>query len=508
MADAEMTNEESYHFDAFGYLVVRSVLSAAEVERCARGLEQFDPEEVPAAAAHRFPFLQLRDHPVLARYAEELCGDGFRVDGWPLLVGGGRGEEQGLTGGSEWVDWSRAYRHHYGVRLCQRLQAYWALVDVGPDDGGFVLIPGSHNSQVEAPQEVIDGSDDMGLVCQPSLGAGDLLLVAGNIVHGTRPWRGEGPQRLLGWTYIANRVRPTPGNGVLGRAKSLPEWTAQLTPEQRAVVHNPDPSEPPIHVATDGEKSWVEEGEQVHHPSIYVRDPDNKIDQKEFYHWDLCGHLVLSGVMDEAWLQAANEAIDAYPERINKGSTGSYGDSKSLKAEGHRSGMGDLWNLPAPHCEPFRKMLAHPALIQRLNWMMGSGYAATQCSAFLSEKGGAGHYMHSGSCNPSATNHYEVRNGRAYCEYINVVWQLRDVVRADGGFAVVPGSHKGRYPLPEGIKTLDDDCMGMAKHVPVKAGDVLLFLGSAQTHGAYAWQGELPRRGVFLQYRSRNMFPG
>ena len=26
MADAEMTNEESYHFDAFGYLIVRNAL--------------------------------------------------------------------------------------------------------------------------------------------------------------------------------------------------------------------------------------------------------------------------------------------------------------------------------------------------------------------------------------------------------------------------------------------------------------------------------------------------
>jgi ectoine hydroxylase-related dioxygenase (phytanoyl-CoA dioxygenase family) len=49
--------------------------------------------------------------------------------------------------------------------------------------------------------------------------------------------------------------------------------------------------------------------------------------------------------------------------------------------------------------------------------------------------------------------------------------------------------------------------MGMVKHVPMQAGDVLFFLASAQTHGAFAWQGEMPRRGILMSYRSRNIFP-
>eukprot|EP01043_Picozoa_sp_COSAG02_P119841 COSAG02_NODE_56538_length_285_cov_0.725806_1_plen_37_part_10 len=34
------------------------------------------------------------------------------------------------------------------------------------------------------------------------------------------------------------------------------------------------------------------------HPSIYKRDPDSEIDELEFFHWELCGYLVLRGVMD------------------------------------------------------------------------------------------------------------------------------------------------------------------------------------------------------------------
>ena len=60
---------------------------------------------------------------------------------------------------------------------------------------------------------------------------------------------------------------------------------------------------------------------------------------------------------------------------------------------------------------------------------------------------------------------------------------------------------------PEGITAIDDDPMGMVTQVPMKAGDVLFFLASAQTHGAFAWQGEMPRRGILMSYRSRNIFP-
>ena len=156
VSDTGMTNEECYHFDAFGYLVVRNALERDELETCVLALERIDPEEVPAVAAHRYPFLQLRYHPVLARYATELCGEGWRVDGRPHLVGRGQGEGEALAGGGERLDWSRAYHHDHGVRLCQRLEAYWALADAEPGDGGLVLIPASHNSLVGLPAEVAD----------------------------------------------------------------------------------------------------------------------------------------------------------------------------------------------------------------------------------------------------------------------------------------------------------------------------------------------------------------
>jgi hypothetical protein len=40
----------------------------------------------------------------------------------------------------------------------------------------------------------------------------------------------------------------------------------------------------------------------------------------------------------------------------------------------HRPRFGGLYTLPQPHCAPFRRMLAHPAVVERMNWMLGLGW--------------------------------------------------------------------------------------------------------------------------------------
>ena len=507
MAREPMSNEQNYQFDVAGYLIVPGVLSAAEVQACNQALDQSGASEglLEWDAPMGDSFTGLRDHPVLAWYLEQICGENFRLDQAPRLLGQREEAEGTLAGGGEWQDWARAYRHYNGQRFCQGVRAIWALADAGAGDGGLVVVPASHNSTVDAPRDLLHGRDDMGLVVQPVLQAGDLLLCADAVTRGLRPWQGRGPQRLLEFGYIGAGVRPGAHSVIVGEEKAMPDWAAELTQVERAVLHNPNRPYPAPVVKSDGRTSWLEEEPGVFHPSIYKKDPDSGIDEKEFYFWDLCGHLVLRGVMDAEWLAAANQAIDANPDRIGTGGSAA-GDSRPLAGQGvGRSSMGDPWTLPSPHGEPFRRMIAHPALIQRISWIMGSGYECMQCSGFLSAKGSSGHTLHAAGCPAQVTNHYRQQNGRVYAEYLNVAWQLRDVGPEDGGFVCVPGTHKTNYPMPECIKHCEDE-MGLVRHIEMQAGDVLLFLASAQTHGAYPWMGEENRRMIFFQYRSRNLY--
>jgi ectoine hydroxylase-related dioxygenase (phytanoyl-CoA dioxygenase family) len=84
---------------------------------------------------------------------------------------------------------------------------------------------------------------------------------------------------------------------------------------------------------------------------------------------------------------------------------------------------------------------------------------------------------------------------------INVVWQLNDVREADGGFVVCPGSHRATFPVPESVAWCYDQTT--VRHVAADAGDVVLFLGSAVTHGALPWKSETPRRVAIISYFSK-----
>ena len=160
-----------------------------------------------------------------------------------------------LVGGGEPRNPARAYYFQNGRRYCQAVQAIWALADVKEGDGGFVMVPGTHKSNVETPEDVAIGRDEMGLVFQPSLETGDLLLVAGTILQGMRPWSGTGPQRLLSYPYAGRAALQSAGTGPKTKENSSPEWHRDISVEQSASLYRPDyqDSVPPPVVVTDGE---------------------------------------------------------------------------------------------------------------------------------------------------------------------------------------------------------------------------------------------------------------
>ena len=78
------------------------------------------------------------------------------------------------------------------------------------------------------------------------------------------------------------------------------------------------------------------------------------------------------------------------------------------------------------------------------------------------------------------------------------------MTEADGGFVCIPGSHKARYPHPRQIVTCEQT-LGLVQHVEMSAGDVVIFLAAAQTHGSYPWKSDVDRRAVLMGYVSRNI---
>lgn len=508
MDDDRMTNEENYAFDVAGYLVLKGVLKPAEVDALNTALD--DAKETSGMLAwhegRREPFRDLLVHPLLVWYLNQVCGVGFRLEHLPRLLTDADSADtpfgEPLTGGDEPRDQSRAYFHQNQVRQCQFVRAIWALEDVGPDDGGLFVVPCTHKENVETPEDLRNGIDDMGLVKQVVLEKGDLLILSDTVLRGFRPWAGQGKMRLLDYGFAARGVIHSTGTGEMVDSDPYPEWKRELSEEGRAATYVPGYAHatPPPTILGDGTSNRVADHRDLYHPGIYKLDPGN-INLKEFYFWDLNGYLVIRNIMSRDDIELANEAIDRFSDRIVVGDELSRG-SKSLAGTG-RPLLGALMELPKPYCEPFRRMVGHPAITHRLTWMGGSGFRCGGPTAFLSAKGSTGHALHDSNepLNPSRS--YVFKNGRSYCEAVTVAWQLRDVNEDDGGFACVPGSHKAQYPMPPGVRSCDDH-MDLVAHPTFKAGDVLFFMDGAQTHGALAWQSDVGRRGILIKYSSRN----
>ncbi len=500
-----MTNEENYAFDVAGYLHIPGILSEEEVKSLNDALDEINDSEtlLGGSSPHRELFRDLMVHPTVVWYLNQIVGHGFRLDKAPRLLGQREDEVgQTLVGGDEPRNPSQAYRLQNGRRSCQGVKVIWVLDHVEEDDGGLVVVQASHKSNVETPNDLATGDDDMGLVQQPVFKAGDLFILANPTLQGIRPWK-EKPKRLLTYWYAARAAVQSNPQGPYSDTESLPGWSDEATPAQKAVLYKPGykGSNPTPVINTDGEKTWVEENTSIIHPSIYIRDPNSGIDEKEFYFWDLNGYLVVRGIMDKQWLTEANEAVDKFQDRIVVGSE-LAGGSISQAGTG-RPLLSGLLDLPAPYNAPFRRMIAHPDVVHRLNWMGGSGYRTGGATVFCAVEGTSGHALHDGNEPMSPSRGYYFKNGRSYAETVTITWQLRDVKPELGGFACVPGSHKTQYSMPRGIRTCDDT-MGLVVQPVMKAGDVLFFMDGGCTHGALAWKNPIPRRGVLVKYQSKN----
>ena len=320
--------------------------------------------------------------PELVNYLNQLIGAGWRLDQLPRLTGRGvEGTGGPLVGGDEPHQPARSYYIQSGRRSSQLVRAIWCLEDVADGDGGLAVVQASHKSNVPPPPALLAGGSCLGLAKQLAGKAGDLWLIAGSTMICEQAWSGA-PRQLLSFDFCGRAALLSPGNAApiasqagLGVADSeliRAEGTAAFeatAAASRAVLGGPD--DQPVLLVDDAGRTILAPPEHDHvHPSILKLDFTQGIDHEEFFKWDLNGYLVVPGVMDAEWLQAANAAVDAHQDRIEVGGVLSGGSV--TQAGTGRPLLGGLANLPGGHGEPFQRMLAHPAVVARLNWMGGT----------------------------------------------------------------------------------------------------------------------------------------
>lgn len=267
---------DDYLFDLKGYLILEQAVSPAEVSALNECLDSIPPLEKGQWHGHvhcqdtdqpeKFginlqqiyeagpPFESLIDHPSwIERVKRYVGGEGtFDHQHGTVCIDENfanfRGPGQAISLHSGGHDRAKRvqFRYHDGKFFCGQINVLIALTDIGPGDGGTMIIPASHKSNIEHPhfRTQVYGEvavDDVVAAEEVYMKAGDALLFVDALAHGSAERLNPGQRRIVVYRYS-----PTYVNSRYGYRPS-PALLERLTDEQRAIV-NPynQPLVPPV----------------------------------------------------------------------------------------------------------------------------------------------------------------------------------------------------------------------------------------------------------------------
>lgn len=257
-----LTPAQRLHFDVYGYVVLESVLSPAEVgamreallrlkadpERKAKGVYSHGPGDHHLLMGNLVSYdpalLAYAVHPKLIPLVEDVVGGAVRLEESEAIVNR-RDPARPVTDPTAVVPtgFHTGTRHGWGTYEeagrfhCLFVKTLAYLNDIGPSDGGTAVIPGSHRLSWRQ-QEMIDAAmaDPAHLVRQVHAPAGSVLLFAESLIHSTTAIFSEIERVILVSGYTPTMLREWPGN------EPDPAFLATLPDDIRPII--------------SGEQSW------------------------------------------------------------------------------------------------------------------------------------------------------------------------------------------------------------------------------------------------------------
>lgn len=227
--------------------------------------------------------------------------------------------------------------------------------------------------------------------------------------------------------------------------------------------------------------------------------------EDERYIFDLNGYIIVRNVLTQDDIETANKAIDKHlHEAHERSSTALRNAKKDTNMYGTGPGRKDLGGILEwdEDSTVFKSILAHPKLLPLFHGLLGKGYRMDHMPlAILQDKGSEGFQLHGGTidCSSGEYNYeleYNCNNGIIRNALLGCNVMLSDHNPGDGGFCIVPGSHKSNFKMPSGMV----DGMKYQEFIQqtvTKAGDVILF-SEGTVHGALPWMTESHQRRVAL----------
>ena len=257
MAEPRLTLAQRFQFDSLGYVLLKGALTANEVELCKAALYRMkhDPEVESKGVyrraktqhhvlmgnlvAYDSALLGYATHPNLILLVEDVVGGSVRLEESEAIINsrnpdesddlprGKRVHPTGFHRGAT-ATWGCYYEQERFHCVFVKTLAY--LTDVGPDDGGTAVIPGSHRMNWPKEDMIAASVENDDLIHQVEASAGDVLLFPESLIHSTTRIKSDRERVILVSGYTPPMLREWPGNEV------SPEFLETLSEGSRAIV--------------------------------------------------------------------------------------------------------------------------------------------------------------------------------------------------------------------------------------------------------------------------------
>lgn len=235
MTQKSVSDRDIYFFDLHGYLVIDKALSHQETVELNAVIDQIPHlkpgQQWKGVYAHWYndndglnlqqiyeagdPFERLIDHPAWYEHMKKFVGGEGTFD-WhhgPLFIDEnfvnirGPGESIGMHSGGHLGAMRNQYQVINREFHCGQVNLLIALTDIGPGDGGTLVIPGSHKSNFAHPD-----ANDFEMYCKHAgeipegaieihMKTGDALLFVDTICHGGAKRTNDGQRRTVVYRY-------------------------------------------------------------------------------------------------------------------------------------------------------------------------------------------------------------------------------------------------------------------------------------------------------------------
>lgn len=239
-----MNEHDRYLFDLQGYLTIPDAIAPDLLADLNAAIDTAIEEEAPAdMRTHRFgrllerdaAFRRLIDEHAAMPVLQEVLGAEFRLDHtYADVIRSGDGPIGTVLHGGAVPFRSSEYYFTQGGTIHSGLVAIgFNLKDVGPDDGGFACVPGSHKASFAFPSDWKNLANPHPCVRRVTGPAGTAVVFTEALVHGTLPWRGADERRTAFYKYSPAAVS---WSASYYDADAYPD----LTDRQRALLEAPN----------------------------------------------------------------------------------------------------------------------------------------------------------------------------------------------------------------------------------------------------------------------------